>query len=46
MRCNQTYLTRFLAGQLNGNPKLEFLFHLDECQACWQRVYQASKSAS
>ena len=37
-------LVNFLSDRLEPDDKLDFLFHLDSCNECWDKVYNAVKA--
>jgi hypothetical protein len=43
--CNRRTLAAFLQNELEENDRLDFLFHLDNCSNCWDRVYNATKAS-
>lgn len=42
--CSRRTLAAFNEGQLDADTKLEFLMHLDNCQRCWDEVYNLRKT--
>lgn len=42
--CNRKMLRAFLSNQLDQDERLDFLYHLDICQSCWEEVYNATKA--
>lgn len=43
MTCNYNKLAKFIEGHLDLNDKLEILFHLENCTACFDEVYKLRK---
>ncbi len=41
--CDRKQRARYLAGDMELDERLEFLFHLDDCEHCWGAVYSATK---
>lgn len=41
--CDTRVVARFLNNELELDPKLDFLEHLEECKQCWGEVYNARK---
>ena len=37
-------LVNFLSNRLEPEDKLDFLFHLDDCIECWEKVYNTVKA--
>lgn len=42
--CSPKILTAFAESRLDADTKLEFLMHLDNCQRCWDEVYNLRKT--
>ena len=39
--CDHQFLQTFTRGDLPLDEELSFLIHLDDCNACWDLVYEA-----
>jgi hypothetical protein len=44
MNCKQQLVTEYLTDKLEGDSLLEFLLHLDDCEKCWNEIYEARKA--
>lgn len=44
LACSQKSVERYLANRLNVVDKLAFLLHVEECRACWDAVFHATRA--
>lgn len=42
--CDRLWLARYLRSELELEEKLDYLYHLDVCPDCWEKVYSATKA--